>query len=74
MTDWVELLKVGEVTLNGNYGFNDNGKFVTSSGSIVNVSSTDFPRDLLGFIGQEEVTLTKYDEPFLTSATYFGGL
>ncbi|MBL7898539.1 MAG: hypothetical protein JNJ99_08395, partial [Crocinitomicaceae bacterium] len=54
------IIEVGEMTLSGNYDFNQNGKFINPSGFLVDVESSLFP-DNIGAV-KEEVTLTVYDE------------
>jgi RHS repeat-associated protein len=64
------IVEVGEMTLPSDYNFNENGIF-TYSGAPADVSATDFPENLVGYISKEEVTLTKYDELIGASPTDF---
>jgi RHS repeat-associated protein len=56
------IVEVGEMTLNSDYGFDENGRFISPTATLVDVSASSFPSGLLGFVSAEEVTKTKYDE------------
>ena len=65
------VVEVGEMTLTGDYGFDENGRFIDPTGELVGVSASDFPYGMTDFVSVEEVTKTKYDELLGLSAADF---
>ena len=66
------IIEVGEMSLETDYSFDQNGRFINATGTLVDVSNLSFPFNLGADLKRlEEVTRTQYDELFGISADAF---
>ncbi len=66
------IIEVGEMSLETDYSFDQNGRFINAAGTLVDVSNLNFPFNLGADLKRlEEVTRTQYDELFAISADAF---